>query len=126
MAVYQAKMERKQGFLFRCVDVVMELFAMAATVSRARQHARRRATPRREQRARARRPLLPRRRSRKVQRLFRDLWSNDDALKNTVAASVMRGGTPGSSRASDIGLTPEAFKTKSLVAMKKRLAGEAA
>src|SRR5581483_12292831 len=28
MTVYQAKMERKQGFLFRCVDVVMELFAM--------------------------------------------------------------------------------------------------
>src|SRR5262245_50950898 len=37
MSVYQAKMERKQGFLFRCVDVVMELFAMAATLSRARQ-----------------------------------------------------------------------------------------
>src|SRR4030095_5539654 len=36
MAVYQAKMERKQGFLFRCVDVVMELFAMAASVSHAR------------------------------------------------------------------------------------------
>ena len=36
MALYQAKMERKQGFLFRCVDVVMELFAMAATLSRTR------------------------------------------------------------------------------------------
>src|SRR5262249_52291086 len=30
MLVFQAKMERKQGFLFRCVDVVMELFAMTA------------------------------------------------------------------------------------------------
>src|SRR5262249_48886826 len=37
MMVYRAKMERKQGFLFRCVDVVMELFAMAASVSQARQ-----------------------------------------------------------------------------------------
>ena len=36
MSVYQAKMERKQGFLFRCVDVVMELFAMSAAVSRAK------------------------------------------------------------------------------------------
>src|SRR5262249_38995979 len=36
MMIYQAKMERKQGFLFRCVDVVMELFAMAASVSHAR------------------------------------------------------------------------------------------
>src|SRR5262249_48387593 len=37
MLVYQAKMERKQGFLFRCVDIVMELFAMTATVAHARQ-----------------------------------------------------------------------------------------
>src|SRR5439155_2658964 len=37
MVVYQAKMERKQGFLFRCVDIVMELFAMAASVCHARQ-----------------------------------------------------------------------------------------
>src|SRR6185295_14257347 len=36
MAIYQAKMERKQGFLFRCVDIVMELFAMSASVSYAR------------------------------------------------------------------------------------------
>ena len=36
MLVYQAKMERKQGFLFRCVDIVMELFAISASVSRAR------------------------------------------------------------------------------------------
>ena len=37
MVVFQAKMERKQGFLFRCVDIVMELFAMTAAVARARQ-----------------------------------------------------------------------------------------
>src|SRR5215467_9808716 len=36
MAIYQAKMERKQGFLFRCVDIVMELFAMSAAASQAR------------------------------------------------------------------------------------------
>ena len=48
MAVYQAKMERKQGFLFRCVDVVMELFAMAATISRTRQMLDDARTPRRE------------------------------------------------------------------------------
>src|SRR5262249_2411599 len=36
MVAYQARMERKQGFLFRCVDVAMELFAMAASISHAR------------------------------------------------------------------------------------------
>src|SRR6185436_282035 len=35
MAVYQARLEKRQAFLFRCVDVAMELFAMAAAVSRA-------------------------------------------------------------------------------------------
>jgi len=89
MAIYQAKMERKQGFLFRCVDVVMELFAMSATVARARQmrdsghpeaaHA--------EQLA----DLFCRNSRRKVKRVFRDIWSNDDARKNALAASVMKG-----------------------------------
>ncbi len=37
---------------------------------------------------------------RKVNRLFRELWSNDDGVKNKVAASVMGGSTPGSSPAS--------------------------
>src|SRR5215468_8413327 len=36
MLAYQAGMERKQRFLFRCVDIVMELFAMAASLSHAR------------------------------------------------------------------------------------------
>ena len=60
MAVYQAKMERKQGFLFRCVDVVMELFAMSATISHARQMLDAR-HPEARARRRARRPLLPQR-----------------------------------------------------------------
>src|SRR5262249_45516388 len=36
IVAYQTRMERKQGFLFRCVDIVMELFAMAASISHAR------------------------------------------------------------------------------------------
>lgn len=35
MAIYQAKMERKQAFMFRAVDIAMELTVMAASVARA-------------------------------------------------------------------------------------------
>ena len=73
MMVYGAKMERKQGFLFRCVDVVMEMFAMAASVS----HARRLldlGEPEAE-RAVELADLFCRNSRRKVGRLFQDLWS---------------------------------------------------
>ena len=125
MAVYQAKMERKQGFLFRCVDVVMELFAMAATISRTRQMLDARDPD--AERALELADLFCRTASRKVRGLFHDLWSNEDAGKNRVAASVMQGeqvwleaGTM------DIGLTPEAFKTRSLLAQRRESSGRAA
>src|SRR4029453_15965471 len=118
MAVYQAKMERKQGFLFRCVDVVMELFAMAATISRTRQMVDARAPE--GGRAPELADLFCRTASRKVRRLFRDLWSNEDACKNRVAASVMQGEQVWlEAGAMDIGLTPEAFKTRSLLAQRR-------
>src|SRR4029077_11925072 len=56
---------------------------------------------------------------RKVRRLFRDLWANEDARKNQVAAGVMQGGQVWLEKgAMDIGLTAEAFKTRSLVAQR--------
>ena len=113
MAVYQAKMERKQGFLFRCVDIVMELFVMAATVSHARQmkddghpdaaHAAELAD------------LFCQESRRRVRRLFQDLWRNADAGKNKLAASVMNGENVWLEQGRlDFGLTPESFKTKAL------------
>jgi alkylation response protein AidB-like acyl-CoA dehydrogenase len=89
MLVYQAKMERKQGFLFRCVDIVMELFAMTAAVARARQMLDDRHPE--AERAAQLADLFCRGSRRKVQRLFHELWHNDDARKNTVAAGVMKG-----------------------------------
>jgi len=122
MTVYQARMERKQGFLFRCVDVVMELFAMAAVISRARQMVDDR-DPEAE-RALALADLFCRTARRKVRRLFRDLWVNEDARKNQVAATVMQGEQVWLEKgAMDIGLTPEAFKTRSLVERRAAEAG---
>jgi hypothetical protein len=125
MAVYQAKMERKQGFLFRCVDVVMELFAMAATISRTRQMLDARDPD--AERALELADLFCRTARRKVRRLFRDLWSNEDASKNRVAASVMQGEQVWlEAGAMDIGLTPEAFKTRSLLAQRRESSERAA
>jgi hypothetical protein len=113
MAVYQAKMERKQGFLFRCVDVVMELFAMAASVSHARQ-LQEDGAPEAE-RAVALADVFCRGSRRKVRRLFQDLWSNEDARKNQLAASVMKGEHTWLEEGRlDFGFGPDAFKTRSI------------
>jgi hypothetical protein len=112
-------MERKQGFLFRCVDVVMELFAMAAAVARARRMADDHAPD--AERAAELADLFCRISRRKVRRLFRDLWSNEDARRNAVASAVLSGGHAWLERGIlDIGLTPEAFKTQSLVALREK------
>jgi hypothetical protein len=114
MAIYQAKMERKQAFLFRCVDVVMELFAMAATLSRTRGllDANDPAAAHGAELA----DLFCRLSQRKVNELFRALWSNEDAARNAVAASVMKGSHAWlESGILDVGLgRQEAFKTVSL------------
>jgi alkylation response protein AidB-like acyl-CoA dehydrogenase len=113
MAVYQAKMERKQGFLFRCVDIVMELFVMAATVSHARQLQDDRA-PEAAQAADLADVFCWESR-RRVRRLFQDLWSNEDAEKNRLAASVMKGEHSWLEEGRlDMLYGPDAFKTKSV------------
>jgi len=120
MAVYQAKMERKQGFLFRAVDVVMELFAMSAALCRARAMVDERHPE--AQQAVELADLFCRNSRRKVQRLFRDVWRNDDALKNRVAASVMTGKHAWlEDGVLDIGLEDAAFQTRSLVELRRTL-----
>lgn len=89
MALYQAKMERKQGFLFRCVDVVMELFAMAASCSNAR-HMLETNHPEAE-RAIELADLFCSMSERKVKSSFKALWANDDAKMNRVAAKLLKG-----------------------------------
>jgi hypothetical protein len=112
MALYQAKMERKQGFLFRTVDIVMELFVMSATASRAK----RMIDDGDPDAARAVQiaDLFCRGARRRIKRWFNDLWRNEDALKNVVSSDLLKGdhgwmleGTV------DMNWTPELFAPRS-------------
>jgi hypothetical protein len=89
MAVYQARLQNKQAFLFRLVDVANELFAMAATLTRAKAMADARHAQAAEARALA--DLFCRSARRKVKRLFHELWSNDDVVKYKAALDVLQG-----------------------------------
>jgi alkylation response protein AidB-like acyl-CoA dehydrogenase len=114
IVVYQAKMERKQGFLFRCVDIVMELFAMAASLSHARALLAERHPD--AERAVELADLFCRNARRKVQRLFAQLWRNDDARKNRLAARVMKGDHQLLAEGMiDLGRSPEAFQPRPLL-----------
>lgn len=89
MNVYQGRLQHKQGFLFRLVDVVDELFAMAATVSRA--EALRRAGRPEAERAVELADLFCRSSRHTVAKLFRDLWRNDDVRKYKTGVAVTDG-----------------------------------
>jgi len=89
MMVHQAGLQNKQVFLFRLVDIANELFAMAATISRA--EAMRRTGHPEAASAAELTDLFCRQVRRKVRRLFIDLWSNDDTRKYRVARNVLKG-----------------------------------
>ena len=89
MMVHRAKLQRRQAFLFRTVDVAMEIFAMAACISRVR-------TMREEHHPHATEAatladLFCHNARRKIRRLFGELWKNDDLLKYRVGQSVLKG-----------------------------------
>jgi hypothetical protein len=89
MVAYQGKLQNKQAFLFRLVDVANELFAMAASVTRAQ--AMRDAGLADADNAAELADLFCRNTRRKVAKLFRDLWANDDVRKYKVALKVLDG-----------------------------------
>ncbi|MDP7034712.1 MAG: acyl-CoA dehydrogenase family protein [Planctomycetota bacterium] len=89
MTVYQARMEKKQAFLFRIVDIGLEIFAMAASISRTQRLIA-------EDHSDARHALeltdlFCRNSTRRIRKLFKDLWSNDDNLKVRVSRNVLEG-----------------------------------
>jgi alkylation response protein AidB-like acyl-CoA dehydrogenase len=81
------KLQNKQAFLFRLVDVGNELFAMTASVARAQ--ALRGSDQGKEAVQLA--DLFCRNARRKIERLFYELWSNDDVLKYRTGIAVLEG-----------------------------------
>ena len=89
MARWQGKLERKQGFLARIVDIGAELFAISACCVRARMmvddgdadsaHAVRLAD------------VFARQSRLRIERLFDALWRNTDAADESLAADVLDG-----------------------------------
>ncbi len=89
MMVYRAKLEHKQAFLFRLVDIINELFAMSASVSRAQSIAGKGGPEGKSAVALA--DGFCRASSRRVDELFRSLWSNDDRRSYRLALDVLNG-----------------------------------
>jgi alkylation response protein AidB-like acyl-CoA dehydrogenase len=89
MLRYQAGLQNRQAFLFRLVDIANEAFAMAATVSRAQALAAK-GVPEAQDAVRMA-DVFCRHARRRAAALFRDLWSNDDALRYRHGASVLDG-----------------------------------
>ena len=89
MVRYQGRLQNKQAFLFRLIDVANELFAMAATVARAHALAQDDRTYAGE--ATRLTDAFCRKSRRTVKRLFRDLWRNDDELMYRTALAVLDG-----------------------------------
>lgn len=89
MARWQAKLEYKQGFLGRIVDIGAELFAIAAACVRAQQHlaqdpqAGRAAVELADAFGQQARP--------RVARLFDALWENTDETDRQLAGAVLEG-----------------------------------
>src|SRR3954453_17213200 len=86
---YQAKMERKQAFLGRIVDIGAELYAIAAAYVYAKtieqEH------PERAEQARELADLFCSQARRRADLLFEELWHNDDDLNTKRAFGVLDG-----------------------------------
>ncbi|MGC4117686.1 MAG: acyl-CoA dehydrogenase family protein [Myxococcales bacterium] len=89
MLRHGAAAQHRQGFLFRLVDIAMELFAMSAALSRARALADREHPEAAEAATLA--DLFCRGARRTVRRLFHELRANDDAAKSRLARGVLEG-----------------------------------
>jgi hypothetical protein len=88
MARWQGRLERKQGFLGRIVDIGAELYAMSAACVRAQLDAD--GTGRGEE-ARELADLFCRQARLRAEELFSQLWTNTDAADSALARRVLAG-----------------------------------
>jgi alkylation response protein AidB-like acyl-CoA dehydrogenase len=89
MTRWQARLEYRQSFLGRLVDIGAELFAMAATVAYADTIGREQ--PERRAEAQELAELFCRQAKRRAEVLFAELWDNDDDENRAAAAQVLDG-----------------------------------
>jgi hypothetical protein len=89
MGRWQAKLEQRQSFLGRIVDIGAELFAISAAVVYADTIARE--TPERAEAARELADLFCLQARRRADRLFHDLWANDDDAGYEAAQKLLDG-----------------------------------
>ena len=89
MVRYQAGLERKQAFLFRAVEIAIEIFAMTSAISRARSLERRNAPEATSAISLADQFCMAA--ERRIDGWFRDLWANDDQAKTDFARRLLEG-----------------------------------
>jgi alkylation response protein AidB-like acyl-CoA dehydrogenase len=89
MIVFRAAAEKRQAFLFRLVDIANELFAMAATISRAQAIARA-GKPEAAQAIALAENVCAQERE-KVESLFHALWHNHDVLAYETGRAILDG-----------------------------------
>jgi Acyl-CoA dehydrogenase, C-terminal domain/Domain of unknown function (DUF1974) len=89
MARWQAKLENKQSFLARIVDIGAELFAISATVVYAETIGSEQ--PERKDEAIELAQLFCSMARRRAERLFDELWSNDDDDRYAAAQKILAG-----------------------------------
>src|SRR5690606_329488 len=89
MVAFRGGMQQKQLFLFRVVDIAMDLFAMAASICRAQELRTSNHPSAKEAQELA--DLFCRTHRMKIRRTFVDLWINQDAAENRVGRGVLDG-----------------------------------
>jgi alkylation response protein AidB-like acyl-CoA dehydrogenase len=89
MLRFGPKLEKRQGFLFRLVDIANEIFALTAAISRA-EHLRKKGDASAASAAELA-DLFARSSRRNIRRWFHELWANDDTYKYEVGANLLKG-----------------------------------